>query len=56
MGVVLGPFDADDWYELGQLKYDLEFTEKNLKDNPDYEISRKWVKNRFNSIVNKRAA
>lgn len=41
MGKVIGPFDADDWFTMSQLKLDLEFIRKKAKDKPDYQIAEK---------------
>lgn len=56
MGIVLGPYDVDDWYTMGQLKLDLAFTRKNLKHKPDYPIAERFIRNKLREYLTREAA
>lgn len=56
MGTVLGPFDTDDWYTMGQLKLDLAFTRKKLKHKPNYELIEREVVEKLRSYQTRVAA
>lgn len=43
MGQVIGPFTKDDFYTMKQLKEDLKFLKKNLKEAENSDIAIKRV-------------
>lgn len=51
MGIVLGPYDVEDWYTMGQLKLDLLFTRKNLKHKPDYVLAEKFIAKKLKNYM-----
>lgn len=58
MGIVVGPFDRDDWFMLGQYKLDLKWLQNKLKTDKsaDRIYAERFVKNKFKEAINRRAA
>lgn len=53
---VIGPFDTDDWYTMGQLKLDLAHIRKNLKNKPKYAILEKETISDLKRYLSREAA
>ena len=56
MGQVIGPFDTDDWFTMGQLKLDLAYTRKNLRKKVDYDLAEKFIYAKLKSYMTRQAA
>ena len=57
MGVVIGPFDKDDWYTMGQLKLDLGMARKLVKENPSlFEEAASIIQKKLKGYMTREAA
>lgn len=53
---VIGPFDEDDWYTMGQLKKALAHARKSLKDTPEFPFAEKDILKDLRKYMTREAA
>jgi len=62
MGVVIGPFDGQDWYSMGQLRLDLMFARDTLNKaidenkRKDYKIAERHIRNKLRDYMRREVA
>ena len=56
-GMVAGPFNADEWYTMNQLRLDKLFSQKLKKTNPElYEEALSEITKKYKSYIGRTAA
>ena len=55
MGILIGPFDQDDFYTMSELKKDLAFIRRKKKSNPDYALVEQQQQSKLKSYLSRAA-
>lgn len=56
MGQVIGPFSKNDFYTMKQLKLDLAFNRKHCKEEENFDIAERYIRNKLRNYMTREAA
>lgn len=48
MGIVVGPYDHEDWYTMLSLKADMDFMKK--RDREKFDIAIRWTRKKLKEL------